>query len=407
MLITFQKRLVEIVLLWALIGYPLLGMYTTITGIDNRIASVTARIVVALICLFLITTSLSDGKFKIAKLLFFFLFLYLSRLIYDYAYQYNDYALVAIQVYASSVLIPAIAVGSYSEYLLSIQKRIVMMISFSGAIFLPAFFYAYRTSLFYTQGTDDTNVRYASEFVNAVSLGHFTCTVAIAAFFYVIEYRPRLIELLAHATIVVGSVAALFLSGSRAAFIGLVVASAIYAISRPSRLLVLIPFLLSGLMYLPQDNFLVQRMSDLVIAKWDTGALARLDVQSTAIADFLDSPIIGKHFIDMNWGPGLYPHNIMIEILMALGLIGAIPLYALIGVSMYRALRFRTHLTFYAIIYFVSFAFLQTSGAIWAADSLFVLTSIFLTASKKFDPRFLTLPTGRSRTMQRSLHAGA
>ncbi len=390
MLITFQKRLVEIVLLWALIGYPLLGMYTTITGIDNRIASVTARIVVALICLFLITTSLSDGKFKIAKLLFFFLFLYLSRLIYDYAYQYNDYALVAIQVYASSVLIPAIAVGSYSEYLLSIQKRIVMMISFSGAIFLPAFFYAYRTGLFYTQGTDDTNVRYASEFVNAVSLGHFTCTVAIAAFFYVIEYRPRLIELLAHATIVVGSVAALFLSGSRAAFIGLVVASAIYAISRPSRLLVLIPFLLSGLMYLPQDNFLVQRMSDLVIAKWDTGALARLDVQSTAIADFLDSPIIGKHFIDMN-----------------LGLIGAIPLYALIGVSMYRALRFRTHLTFYAIIYFVSFAFLQTSGAIWAADSLFVLTSIFLTASKKFDPRFLTLPTGRSRTMQRSLHAGA
>ncbi|PTE09480.1 O-antigen ligase family protein [Mesorhizobium helmanticense] len=407
MLITIQKRLVEIVLLWALIGYPLLGIYTTVTGIDNRAASVSVRTLIVLMSLFLIATSLSDKKFKVGKILFLFLFLYLSRLIYDYAYKYNEYALVAIQIYLSSVLIPALAVGPYSEYILSIQKKIVVMLSFSGALFLPAFFYAYHSGLFYTQGTDDSNVRYASEFVNAVSLGHFTCTVAIAAFFYIVEYRPRLIECVVHTAIVVGSIAALFLSGSRAAFVGVVVASTVYAVSRPSRLLILVPFLLGGLMFLPQDNYLVRRMNDLVIAKWDTGALARFDVQSTAISDFFDSPIIGKHFIDMNWGPGLYPHNIMIEILMALGLVGAVPFFIVIGMSMYRAMKFRAHLTFYTIIYIVSFTFLQTSGAIWAADSLFVLTSVLLAANKNFMPRSLTAPSRPNRTAQRSFHARA
>ncbi|WP_287204143.1 hypothetical protein, partial [Mesorhizobium sp.] len=81
-----------------------------------------------------------------------------------------------------------------------------------------------------------------------------------------------------------------------------------------------------------------------------------------AISDFIDSPIVGKHFIDMNWGPGLYPHNILIETLMALGLVGAVPLYLIFGMSIYRAMKFRADLTFYTIIYMVSFAFLQTSG---------------------------------------------
>ncbi|MER9226855.1 O-antigen ligase family protein [Mesorhizobium sp. M0664] len=405
MLINVRKRLIEIVLLWTLIGYPLLGIYTTVTGIDNRTVSVAVRIVVVLTSLFLIATAMSDKKFRINSLLAAFFGLYLARLVFDYAYQNNDYALVAIQFYLASVVFPAIALASYAEYILTIQKRVVILLIVSGALFIPAYFYAYRNGLFFTQGTDDTNVRYASEFVNAVSLGHFTCIVAIATFFYTIEYKPRLFERAACGAILVGTGVALFLSGSRAGFVGMVVASAVYAIARPSRLVILIPFALGGLMYLPEDNYLVRRMTDLLNSNWDTGALERMNVQSTALADFFDSPVIGKHFIDMNWGPGLYPHNILVEVLMALGLVGAVPLFLISGMSMYKALKFRSQLTFYAILYFVSFTFLQTSGALWAADSLFVLTSVLLTASKKFEPRFVAGFQRRPRPIQSSSHA--
>ncbi|RWE11765.1 MAG: O-antigen ligase domain-containing protein [Mesorhizobium sp.] len=403
---SIQKRLVEIVLLWTLVGYPLMGMYTTVTGVNNNTVSIIFRAFIVLICLFLIWKAFADKKFKTNKLILVFLLLYFIRLIYDYAYQFNDYALVAVQFYLSSVVIPVIALGSYSEYILSIQKKVVFLISFSGAVFLPAFFYAYRNGLFYTQGTDEFNVRYASEFVNAVLLGHFTCTVVIAAFFYMIEYRPRLIECAVHVAILGGSVVALFLSGSRAAFVGVVVGSAVYAISRPSRLVVLLPLVLGSLLYLPQDNFLVRRMGDLVSAQWDTGALQRMEVQSTAIGDFLNSPIIGKHFLDMNWGPGSYPHNIIIEILMALGLVGAVPLLLIFCMSIYRAMKFRSELTFYTIIYLVSLTFQQTSGTIWAADNVFVLASILLTANKNFEPRLLARLPRRANAAQRSIRAG-
>ncbi|WP_287204133.1 hypothetical protein, partial [Mesorhizobium sp.] len=113
-----------------------MGMYTTVTGVDNRTVSIALRLIIAAVCLFLIAKAIVDNKFKINGLLATFLVLYLFRLVYDYAYQYNDYALVAIQYYLLSVAIPAIAVGSYSEYLLLSQKRIVFLLSFSGVLFL-------------------------------------------------------------------------------------------------------------------------------------------------------------------------------------------------------------------------------------------------------------------------------
>ncbi|RWO76411.1 MAG: O-antigen ligase domain-containing protein [Mesorhizobium sp.] len=382
-----------------------MGIYTTVSGVDNRTVSIALRLIIAAVCVFLIAKAISDNRFKINGLFATFLILYFIRLVYEYSYQNNDYALVAIQFYLLSVAIPAIAVGSYSEYLLLSQKRIVFLLSFSGVLFLPAYFYAFKNGLLFTQGTDEFNVRYAAEAVNAVSLGHVTCTIAIASFFYLIEYRPRLTLYAVLATVLAGAGVALFLSGARAGIVGLVVAAVVYAVARPSRLAILLPFALGGLMYLPQDHYLVKRMNDLVNAQWDKGSLARLEVQSTAISDFIDSPIVGKHFIDMSWGPGLYPHNILIEILMALGLIGAVPLYLIFGMSIYRAIKFRADITFYTIIYMVSFAFLQTSGAIWSAGNLFVLTSVFLATSNNFVPSPLAGLPRSNRTVNGSVHA--
>ncbi|WP_287204137.1 hypothetical protein, partial [Mesorhizobium sp.] len=107
--------------------------------------------------------------------------------------------------------------------------------SFSGVLFLPAYFYAFKNGLFFTQGADEFNVRYAAEVVNAVSLGQVTCTIAIASFFYLIEYRPRLTLYAVYATILAGAGVALFLSGARAGVVGLVVAAVVYAVARPSR----------------------------------------------------------------------------------------------------------------------------------------------------------------------------
>src|SRR5438046_493142 len=108
-----QRRLIEIVFLWCLVGYPIVGIFSTIADFNNNIISIAFRIIIIMISLFLVSTAVSSGKFRFSRILTGFIILYFCRLVFDYLYQGNDYALIAIQIYLATVVIPVVAIGSY------------------------------------------------------------------------------------------------------------------------------------------------------------------------------------------------------------------------------------------------------------------------------------------------------
>lgn len=82
-------------------------------------------------------------------------------------------------------------------------------------------------------------------------------------------------------------------------------------------------------------------------------------IYMTAIDQFLKKPFFGDYFVLTSGGfKGSYPHNILIEALMAFGLVGAIPLFVLMGKTFYRVhsiLKINNDNAWIALFFLISF----------------------------------------------------
>ena len=106
-----------------------------------------------------------------------------------------------------------------------------------------------------------------------------------------------------------------------------------------------------------------------------------------AIGQFLSSPLYGDYFV-LTSGPlaGLYPHNIILESLMTLGLIGSIPLFILFLRSIYQGIKlFKINHQFVWLFFiFLSVFFKgQSTWNLYASDELWISMAILVTIKIK------------------------
>jgi O-antigen ligase len=125
-----------------------------------------------------------------------------------------------------------------------------------------------------------------------------------------------------------------------------------------------------------------------VVAGTDPSIGLRIDLLRDGIDAFLRSPIVGSYFSSPTGGLWSYPHNIVVETAMAMGVIGLIALVAL-GVHLVVAVArcWETHALIVALMIETGVV-AMASGVIWSSSDLFVVAAMLLASlSPKNLPR--------------------
>lgn len=132
------------------------------------------------------------------------------------------------------------------------------------------------------------------------------------------------------------------------------------------------------------NPFFVERIED-AIFKGDTSG--RDGIYITAIEQFLKNPLFGDYFVLTSGGfKGSYPHNILIEALMAIGIIGAFPLFILMIKTFVRVkyiIRNNEDNTWIAIIFLISFLKGLSTWNLYGNELLWISMFIILTYNFK------------------------
>lgn len=240
--------------------------------------------------------------------------------------------------------------------------------------------------------------------INPIPMAH--TAVAFIVFYVLIFLRSRrdLIE----ASIAAPVLAVIVLmSGSRAALAGGVLAIGFYfLLLRGSRRIWMIAAAAAmGLLLvlsLGPEHFqgISNRFESMLGDDYgdkDSSTEKHLQAWSGAYQQFLDDPIAGRHIIELS--TGFYPHNVYLESLMSVGLLGSIPLLVHLllagraSVGIIRSSSSGLFATFIAIVFVRDAIVASSGGAIWSTASLWVTSTlaIALWYGRKLPVRHLRL----------------
>ena len=365
-------------------GYPFVGMVGALLNLDSSTLSVPFRVGIVLLSVaWLIHRPGRVEWLRGHRWLLAFLGLYLLRLIWDWLVAGIPGAAEALVFFVATVLLPGFALTLSGAS--AIPPRLTawrfMVVGGATCILVSAMQY-FGWGVARMVDMDITGGRVYFEAVNPISLGHAATTTLIAVLS--VSFQPmRPLRRLALLAAGAAAASTLLLAASRGPLLALVICTIAFGIATGRwRWIALITVALVSQL-LSADSLLVERLST---GAEDESSLERLLVQGAAIAQFLDRPILGSAFTELQSLE--YPHNLFIETGMALGLVGLIVMVMLIyvaGVQFVRRLRAGEVLVPLLLLqYFVA---IQFSGSLWGSTSFWALMAVVLGLHSARAPR--------------------
>jgi len=112
----------------------------------------------------------------------------------------------------------------------------------------------------------------------------------------------------------------------------------------------------------------------------DDSSVTRLQLFTGGIKQFMDNPIFGDHIEERSLG--FYPHNILIESLMSMGILGGLLIVGIIILSLravFVCLKRQGYELAIALLYVQSLVSAMVSGSIYT-NSMFWYMSVFVVA---------------------------
>lgn len=108
----------------------------------------------------------------------------------------------------------------------------------------------------------------------------------------------------------------------------------------------------------------------------ETGTLGRTDLYEAAIRSFIDNPWLGYRVEQVEYGT--YPHNVLIEAFMSLGLFGGLLLTAVVAVSTARAFRLASDriIGLFGLLYLQYLVAALFSGSLYGSGTFWILTGL-------------------------------
>lgn len=357
-----------------LVGYPLAGLLSSGLGLESTVTSIPMRVLVLLVSTAAVAHfAVRRHAFRLEALLLLFFWLYSVRLVWDLQVPMFDELLPAIFFFLATAMLPALAamVGARSldEALTARVVFIAGSVVCVGALALD------RLGIGATAELTTTTGRLSLAALNPISLGHVATTTVIAALS--IWGAPRVpggrLALVAGVAL---ALACLFLAASRGPIVALIMVAISYSVLRGRwgrvfaggmSLLIIGPVILAT-----QGITIVERFTDI---SSDVSALERVMIQQNALAQALANPLFGSAYVELQ--SGQYPHNLILESFMALGVVG-LGLFLVICArgGLQAAVRLREGQVFLPLLLIQYFIAGMFSGALWGAGALFVVLAI-------------------------------
>jgi O-antigen ligase len=207
--------------------------------------------------------------------------------------------------------------------------------------------------------------------VNPITIGHTAVTTVMAALCLASHDEPKGQKVWFFAACLPALVALVF-SGARGPVVSLTVCIAtLLIVTRHWRLLFMA--LLTGFVLLAQtENELARRFVALLEPTLeDESTLERIALIRNAVQQFVENPLLGGQLVDTEYFS--YPHNLFLEALMAMGVVGTLALLAILMRSFLRSMHLlKQGELFIPLVLLQYFIAAQFSGAIWGWSAMWV-----------------------------------
>jgi hypothetical protein len=406
------KRLGIVIRVLMLVGYPIVALIAMYAGQDSTILTYPYRAFVLALALVIIVMSIrARGAGQIDSLAMAFFFVYGCRLVYDWQFAEIVGAEKAFLFFVVVVVTPTLA--SMRAGLTGVDDSTFgLWTIIGGTIAMVLALAGYYLGLAYNPwaNTEYDSNRLMFEGLNPISLGHTAGMVAICSVFLLIETRRTLLKTLIYGNAVVLATVTLLLANSRGPILALGISLGWFLLARVRRLLYIAPVILLLPFFMSEDSRLIANVVERFSAGFETSGSSgvRLVAQRLAIDAFLEEPILGAHYRDPSLGVGDYPHNLFIEVAMALGLAGIGMLGTMVIQSGKKMLVFYNEAhPLLATLLIQQFVAVSLSGTIWGAEAFFMLLTLCLTARPSVQPRRrLGNSRNRSQEMVGAAHEG-
>ncbi|ALI53967.1 O-antigen ligase family protein [Celeribacter marinus] len=391
------------ILVLSVSGYPLTAGITTVLGLDNRMASVLMRAVVLLLTVLVLLRPGSTSALRPSwPILLFFLFwtIYLVRMAYDTILGTGELGRPALDYWLFGVgtsFLPASAL-LLTRSLPKPRGLVRWTLWTSVAALLLGLVFG-QASMISSNGASFDTGRLSLESLNPISLGHVGATVFLIAYWKLRHDRVSLVTTLAYLATAGFGLVGIGMSGSRGPFIAALASVLFIEASKGGRAIIwkatilLVPLLSLSVDLTALDKFfginLFDRL-DAAIQLTDPSALGRNAQYASAWRMFLDHPVLGATLEDPAFR--IYPHNIVLEALMATGFIGTAFLLGFLLSVLFRAFTLATKNSEYAafsalyVQHFVAGQFsssLYLVNTMWAIAALLAAISIYSTTTAR------------------------
>jgi hypothetical protein len=372
-------------------GYPLISAAASILAIDSRSISLIYRAGYLALALAVVAENLRRRRLYTGSLWFLlgvFWLLYSARIFSDTTFSPAALRLAGYEYFLwafGTCLIPMLAFMSVPDDETLRTSAVVTLITSTVACLL-ALYVSYKALTIGVSGTLATG-RLESETLNPISLGHLGVTTSVMAF-ALMPGRRKIARLLLTVLIVLGLFTAAA-AASRGPIVALVVILLIqFGLWVPGRSLprVVMTVCVAGVIvfltvrgaYLLQDMLgfrAVERVVALQDLRADASTALHLEGARNAWTQFINHPILGSGLEETISGD--YPHNVVIESFMAIGVVGGLTFCAILAWSCISAARIaKTENTRW-----ISLLFIQQVVAALVSGALFLSGAMWCLAA--------------------------
>lgn len=309
---------ISIIIAFSMIGYPIAATLANLLEVENAVLNYPYRGLIVLLSIAVTIAGISMGHFRMPFLVAVFMLAYLLRLVTDMASINLPLVDRDTLFYVTSVLVPTIAMGTAHFYYEERNASLVFTVLGGLACFMIISSLIANDAI---GGEIDLSRRNYLESLNPITIAYAGILTATASY-NALSYVTRSVRLfLIWPTLVLGLLT-FVLGGSRGPLVGIALFFGLQALVRgrgaiAAALLLVSLIAVSAFMF--ADLALFQRF---VAISNDPSVLERLYVQRLALQQAFDTPLFGSYYLELSTLS--YPHNLLIEAFMALGLLGLV-----------------------------------------------------------------------------------
>jgi O-antigen ligase len=302
---------------------------------------------------------------------------------YSVKYQYYMYAI--------GIFIPFLSIiWSYKKIDI---KKLFWYVYFSG-IFILIFSTATNMFMGVERNTDILQMRLPANLaLNAISYGHIAITIALLSIYALFYLKTNLYRSLLYIVIFIFSLFVSFTAGSRSPIVAFIfVGIILFCMQRKSLYILISSIMLFSVFSNTIFKFIEQTFPVMYIrlddaSRGDTSE--RNLLYHNAWRQFINAPWGSDDFVlNSGYGKGMYPHNIILESLVSLGITGGIIIILLLIKSISKSivsLKKKSSESFLVIIflqYVILYMFSYSLYSVSASVLFCLMTYILLTNTK-------------------------